>query len=326
MHGLLELLGCLFADGVALGDKALAHLGLLEHVVDRQIELLDDDRVRALGREDAEPDGAVEALGAWQAAGCNGGHFLDGFHGLGRGHAQQAHLAGLVVAQHGLHLVHDAAGLAAQHRGDGFGAALVGHMHHVQAQTRVELGKRHMGACAIAGGGIVVLAGMGLDLVNELLEVLDVDHIGIDGQHIGHVHQRSDGHEVGLHVERQFLVERGIAAMGGGGAEVDGVAIGLGTGHELAADIAGGAALVVNDDGLAQNLAQGLLRHAADHIHTRSGVKAHDHGDGLVRIAGGAGVGRLAGQGKQGGGRCCGNKTGDETGQQTHDGTCPEEP
>ena len=206
------------------------------------------------------------------------------------------------MAQHGLHLIHDAAGLAAQHRGNGFGAALVGHVHHVQAQARVELGKRHMRACAVAGGGVVVFAGVGLDLVNKLFEVLDVDDIGIDGQHIGHIHQRGDGHKVGFHIKGQLFVKRCIAAVGGCGAEVDGVAIWLGAGHVLTADIAGRAGLVVNDDGLAQQLAQRLLCHAADHVHTRAGVKAHDHGDGLVRIVCCAVVCRLADQRNQGAG------------------------
>ena len=326
MHGLLELCRSLLAEGVALRDKALAHFRQAQCFVHCMIELVDDGRVCALGRKNAEPDGAVEALGAGQAAGGNGGHFLDGFHRFGCGHTQQAHLACLVVRQHALHLIHDAASLAAHHGANGIRATFVGHMNHVQPQAGVEFGKRHVRACAVARGGKVVLAGVGLDLVHELLEGLDVDDVGIDGQHIGHVHQRSNGHKVGLNVEGQLFVQRCIAAVRGGCAEVEGVAIGFGASNQFAADIACSTGLVVNDDGLAQQLAHGLLHHAAHHVHARASIEAHDHGDGLMGIAGSAVIGGLSGQGKQGGCRGSGSKTGEEAGQQTHGETCPDEP
>ena len=48
-------------------------------------------------------------------------------------------------------------------------------------------------AGAIAGAGVVVLAGVGLDDLDELLEVVGVDHAGVDGQHVALVSHGARG-------------------------------------------------------------------------------------------------------------------------------------
>jgi hypothetical protein len=53
-----------------------------------------------------------------------------------------------------------------------------------------------------------------------------VDHRRVDHQHVRDVIQGRDRCEVGLDVERQALVERGIDAMGRCRAEQEGVAVG----------------------------------------------------------------------------------------------------
>ena len=68
--------------------------------------------------------------------------------------------------------------------------------------------------------------------------------VGIDGQHVRHVGQRRDRREVGLHVEGQLLVERGVDAVRAGGADHQRVAVGRGLRHVLGGDVAAGAGLV----------------------------------------------------------------------------------
>ena len=126
------------------------------------------------------------------------------------------------------------------------GPALVGHVHHVEAGLGVELGEREVRAGAVAGRGVVVLAGIGLHLVDEFLQRGGVDHLRVHGEHVGDVDQRRDRREVGLDVERQLLVERGVDAVRGRGAEQEGVAVGLGLRHGLGGDVAAGAGPVVD--------------------------------------------------------------------------------
>ena len=83
--------------------------------------------------------------------------------------AQQPHLAGPPLAEHGLHLGEAAADLARHHGLDGLGAALVGHVHHVEAGDGIELGEAQVRAGAVAGRAVVELAGRRLHRGDELL-------------------------------------------------------------------------------------------------------------------------------------------------------------
>jgi hypothetical protein len=68
-------------------------------------------------------------------------------HRLGGGHAQQPHLAGLVLGQHGLHLVHDAAGLACAPRGRWLsGRPCRARASSARPRRAIELGEGHVRA------------------------------------------------------------------------------------------------------------------------------------------------------------------------------------
>ena len=88
------------------------------------------------------------------------------------------------------------------------GPPFVGNMHHVQAQARIELGKRHVRAGAIAGAGVVVpLPGLALTISTNSLRLLASITLGLMVSTLD-VDQRAHGHEVGLHVEGQALGHR----------------------------------------------------------------------------------------------------------------------
>ena len=72
----------------------------------------------------------------------------------------------------------------------------------------------------------------------------------------GNCHSMAIGGEVLVHVERQLGVERRRDGLRGDGVEADRVAVGRRAGDGLGADIAGRAALVLDDELLAGELRQ----------------------------------------------------------------------
>src|SRR5690606_38474939 len=131
-----------------------------------------------------------------------------------------------------------------------------------------------------AGGGEVILAGIRLHFSDEFFHRVHVDHIGVDRQDVGDIHQRGDGREVLFDVEGQFLVDGGIDPMSGGCTEKQGVAVRIGTCHGGGGQIAACAGAVINDDGDLEFFLQRALDAAGDDVHARTSGKAHDDGDG----------------------------------------------
>ena len=159
------------------------------------------------------------------------------------------------------------------------------------------------------GGGERVLARV---LLRQRDQVGDGLHRQVEPhhQHIGHRPQHGDGGEVLVHVEGELAVERRRDRLRGHGIEADGVAVGCGAGDRLAADIAAGAGLVLDDE-----LLPGHLRElGADDARERVGRPARrEDVDVAHRLVGpvalGAGEARgeeRAGQGRsqRGGAEC----------------------
>src|SRR5690606_23054706 len=151
--------------------------------------------------------------------------------------------------QYGLHLVENAAGFTFDDGLQCFRTTLVGHMHHVEAGLGVELFKCQLRARAYAGGGEVILAGIRLHFSDEFFHRVHVDHIGVDRQDVGDIHQRGDGREVLFDVEGQFLVDGGIDPMSGGCTAKQGVAVRIGTCPGGGGQVAACGGAVINEDG-----------------------------------------------------------------------------
>ena len=101
---------------------------------------------------------------------------------------------------------------------------------------------------AVAARRIIVFARVGLDLINELPHRFHIDDVRIDAEHVRHVDQGRDGRKIRLDIEWQLAVERCVDAVGSGGAEQNGVAIGARPRHILRPDIAACASAVVGND------------------------------------------------------------------------------
>ena len=156
-------------------------------------------------------------------------------------------------------------------------------MNHVQSGARDELGEREVRAGAVAGGGVVVLAGIRLHLVDELAQRVRVDHRRVHRQHVGDVHQRRDRREVRLDVEGKLLVERGVDAVRGRGAEQQRVAVGLGLRHCVGGEVAAGAGAVVHHQLAVERLLHWRLEQPRHDVDARTGRETHEDGHRLRR-------------------------------------------
>jgi hypothetical protein len=145
--------------------------------------------------------------------------------------------------------------------------------------ARIELRERQVRAGAVASGRVVVLAGLGLHLGDELLHGLHVDDLGVDRQHVRDVVDRCDRGEVGLDVEGHLPVERGIDRVRARGAEQQRVAVRPGARDEVRCDVAGGAWLVVDQHGGAEQARERLLDQPAHDVDARPGGEGHHDRD-----------------------------------------------
>ena len=81
-------------------------------------------------------------------------------------------------------------------------------MRHVALGHRLEQFGRHVHRGAVARRGIGYLAGVGLAVVDELLNGLH-RHVVRHHQHVGELHDAGDRIGVADEIVRQLLVERG---------------------------------------------------------------------------------------------------------------------
>ena len=184
-------------------------------------------------------------------------------HAGGDGIKQHMHLAGGQIA-------------------DGLGRALVGHMGQGDAGLGCKGRRVQVHDGAIAAGGVVQLAGVGLGIADQLLHGLDRQRVG-DQQHAGGIGHMGNGCEVLVRAVGQLGHQVRRDRMGAAGGEQQGVAIGARLGGLGRADGAARARAVVNHQRLAQLLRHLLRHHAGDQIGGTAGRKRHDDADRAIR-------------------------------------------
>ena len=95
----------------------------------------------------------------------------------------------------------------------------------------------------------------GFCLGNDVLDA-GQPRLGIDRNHERRIGNRRDSREVGVGLVRQFRIQRRRNHQWAAGGDQKRIAVGLGLGHIVGANIAARAALVFDDDGLAQHALQ----------------------------------------------------------------------
>ena len=128
-----------------------------------------------------------------------------------------------------------------------------------------------------AGRAELHLRFVGLGVSDELLEIVRRQVLARD-QHDRHFGDQADGREVGRGVVQGMRVERLALRVRADGAEHEGVAVGLGFGDALGAGLAAGAADVLNDDVLLQDLAHLRGNDAAEQVGRSAGGERDHHG------------------------------------------------
>ncbi len=157
-----------------------------------------------------------------------------GFHVLPRGRHRD---------EHELHLPADRVD-------DRRSAALVRHVHHVDAGLQLEELARDVRRRADADGRVVELARVRLGVRDQLLDAGDGNR-RVDDEDLRNHRGEAHRHEIALDVERQLLVELRVDRVRRQ-REQDRVAVGRRFRDDVGAEIAGGAAAVVDDDRLAE--------------------------------------------------------------------------
>jgi hypothetical protein len=129
---------------------------------------------------------------------------------------------------------------------------------------------------------------IGARKVDELLHRLRRRLLTHD-EDVRHAGEFADRDEVLHRIERQVVVEADIDGKGAGG-EQDGVAVRLRVGDIAHADIAAGAAAVLDDEGLARRLAQRRGDDAANEVRRAAGRVGDDDLHRPVGIGGEGGA------------------------------------
>ncbi len=163
-----------------------------------------------------------------------------------------------------------------------------------------ELHRRQVLRGADAAGAVVELARVGARHLDQVLRRLGRRR-GRHDEDVGHVRDVDDGCEILDRVEAQLRVEMDVDRVRADRTHQQVVAVGLHARRELGADVAAGAAAVVDDDRLAQLLRDRLGDHARGGVDAAARRPGHHQLDRLVRVAAGARLGiRRGGDGEQG--------------------------
>ncbi|MEI7771390.1 MAG: M20/M25/M40 family metallo-hydrolase, partial [Chloroflexales bacterium] len=113
-----------------------------------------------------------------------------------------------------------------------------------------------------------------LALAHQIVERADARGGRYD-QHVGHTGNVRDGREIAPCVERQFGIERGIDAVGGGSAGDQRIAVGCALGDDVRAYVAARARTVVDQHLLPEFLRQLLRAGAHDDVDGAAGRERH---------------------------------------------------
>ncbi|MNT08440.1 hypothetical protein D3C72_1431830 [compost metagenome] len=166
--------------------------------------------------------------------------------------------------------------------------AAIRHVHHVGLGQGLEEFAVQVADAARAGRGIGVLARVRLQQGDELGQVLG-RHRRVYRQHVRHVHQVGDGHEILERVVGVLGVGRRVGGHGADGGYAQGVTVRGGARDGVRADGPTAAAPVFHHNGLPELAAQAFGHDAGNDVGGAAGGKRNNQADGFV----GVGVGGL---------------------------------
>jgi hypothetical protein len=153
----------------------------------------------------------------------------------------------------------------------------------VDAGSRLEQFGGEMGGRAVARRGIAQLARFGLGQRHQLGERVHRQRRG-HRDDVGHGRKQADGGEVTDRVVAQLAEQRQVGAVRRVEADEQGVAVGRRARRGLGADVAAGTALVFDDDGLTELVAQTQGQRARHVVQHAGGRRRHDDAHRLVRV------------------------------------------
>ena len=252
----------------------------LQPIIDRRVELFDDRLRRMRRRQQPGPAGRDEIRKSALDHGRHVGQLRDA---LWRGDGKRAQPAGLDERQQHAGAFEGHLHVAGDHVGDRRSAALVRHMHDVDAGPRLEHFADQMRQYADAAGGKVHLARIGLGIGDQLLH-------GIRR------HRRIDHEDVGAFADQRDRVkacQRIVAGIGmqqrrddqpaGAGIEQR-IAVWRGFGRVLRADRIAGAGAVFDHEAFAQRRLQIVRRDPRNDVDRAARRRRHDDFYGPARI------------------------------------------
>ena len=114
-------------------------------------------------------------------------------------------------------------------------------------------------------------------------------------EHAGGGRDLHDGREILHRIERHVFVKTGIHRPGADCRDHNRIAVRRRFGGEFESDVAVGAAAIVDDELLAEPLAEFFAQHAALDVGRAAGDERHDETHGLARVLLRRGAGRQRG-------------------------------
>ncbi len=274
------------AGNGALRQHAFLHRGRCQCLGGFQLDAVHDVGGRARRGQQAEPRAGLVAFERRTAGLFHSGHVRQRWRAGGTGHRQRLELARLDLRHGRGQVVEHHVHVAAHHVQQGRTRAAVGHVQHVGAGHALEQFAREVDGGAVAAGGHVELARMGLGVADEVLHARDALRarlLGIDFHHVRHRGHQRDRHEVLDGVVGQLAVERAVDAVGAHGAHEQRVAVGWRLGDDLRADVAARARAVVHHELLTEGAAQFGRDGPREDVGGAAGGEGHDDAHGLGR-------------------------------------------
>src|SRR5690606_30572352 len=173
-------------------------------------------------------------------------------------------------------------------------------VHHSDIREVLEQLAGEMQGGAEAGRAEVELAGIGLGVLDQFLDVVD-GQVRVYGNQEWNGRDPGNADEVLERVEGQRGVQARIEDVVGVGHQ-DGVAVGFGLGYDVAPDHVAGARSVVHHDLLAEPFAHVFGDQSRHDVGTAAGRRRHYEPYGLARpvFGGAAGEGKRRRHGGQG--------------------------
>ena len=199
-------------------------------------------------------------------------------------HRERGQLAGLDLRQRRRqvveHQVHRAADQVEQRRP----GAAVGEVEQVGAGHALEQLAAQMDRGAVAARRHVQLARIRARVADQVGDVLDAGGLRlgrVHHQHVRHPGHHRDRRQVLERVEWHLRIERRIDRLRADRAHQQRVAVGRRLRDEVGAEVAAGTRLVVDDEGLAERLAELRRERARQDVGGAAGRERHDDADRL---------------------------------------------